>query len=393
MPGWLRYLLFLSVVIAVYGGAHYYVYRRFLTALGPLPPTWLWATRIFLIAMVAGFFLMRFLRGGSHNGVVVALHWLLVLWVGFIFYVFLLALAAHLVAVVTDLSGFGEWSLAGLRPGEVAVIAVLAGALVASVCAFHTARGTPETTELVIPVKRLPDELNGFSIVQVSDLHLGLVNGQARLRRIVEHVNALDPDLIVIPGDLGDEDAADLDGTTPLLSNLRARHGVLAVTGNHDYYAGVEEVVRRGEEAGVRYLRNAHVDVAGGLLVYGIEDPTAERMGTPRPKLEDVVGPEARTKPAILLCHQPVGLDEARALGIDLMLSGHTHRGQLWPFHLFVRLFHDRISGLYEDGPCRLYVSRGVGTWGPPMRLGSAPEVVRIRLRAAPGAAEGSNVP
>ncbi|MCY3024291.1 MAG: metallophosphoesterase [Planctomycetota bacterium] len=405
MPRWVQVLILLSIVVPVYGGMHYYVYRRFLTAAGPLPPTWLWFTRVFLTAMMAGFFLVRFFRGASPHAAMVALYWLFAVWLGFLFYVFVLTLAAHLTAAAARVCGYSTWAFLGSRPGLTALAVVVAMALVVAGYGFREARGAPRTTELEVPVKNLPSGMDGFSIVQFCDLHNGLVVGESQLRRIVERINALDPDLVVITGDLADESASDFGDVAPLLGELRARHGVLAVTGNHDYYAGAENVVRHAEAAGVRFLRNEQVSIGNGssgrtpmppdnegLLVYGMEDPTARSLGGPWRPLEEVIGPEARTRPAILLRHQQIGLSQARALGLDLVLSGHTHGGQLWPFGLVVGLFQRHVHGLYQADNCRLYVSSGAGTWGPPMRVGAPPEIVRIRLRAAlvDGAATGT---
>jgi predicted MPP superfamily phosphohydrolase len=240
------------------------------------------------------------------------------------------------------------------------------------------------TTEVTIPVRGLDSSLEGLTLVQLSDLHLGMIVGVGRLERIVERVRELNADLVVITGDLVDEDASGLDWMIEPLRRLRSRHGVLAVTGNHEFYTGVSQVERLAAAASIRFLRNEGVTVADGLVVYGMDDPQAAFWGGSRVALEDVVGPKARGSAAILLHHQPIGFERATSMGVDLMLSGHTHAGQLWPIPWISRLLYPWKHGHHVLGTSHMYVSAGVGTWGPPMRVGAPPEIVRITLVRAP---------
>ncbi len=157
---------------------------------------------------------------------------------------------------------------------------------------------------------------------------------------------------------------------------------MLAVTGNHDFFAGIDSVVRCASAGGVHFLRNEMLTVAGAIDVYGVDDPLAARLqgGSP-PRFEQVIGSETRQRPSILLCHQPLGYPRLAEMGVGLILSGHTHGGQLWPIAWLSRRFYPYYAGHYQIGASHFYVSRGTGTWGPPMRLGAPPEIVHLHLR------------
>lgn len=384
MSRWLILGVILLVVSAILGGAHFYVYSRLGKALGGLRGGTLWGVRCAGLALALSFPLTHLLLRDATGRVAYALGWLAAVWLGLFLYILLSTILldaglsiARLVGVAPHLDPHRN-----IQAGRAAVIAVAAIALGIGGWGIYQARFGIATTAIEARMKNLPPELDRFSIVQISDLHIGAIIGAGRLRAIVDRVNALDPDLIVITGDLADEDAADLANLAPELRRFRARHGVLAVAGNHDAMAGLEEVVAAAAAGGVRFLRNERIVIAGGLSAYGIDDPAAARgPGGSMAAFDAVIGPEAREVPSILLYHRPILPAVASGLGIDLMLSGHTHRGQMWPLSYISRLFFPYQAGAYTVGETLLYVSRGVGTWGPPMRVASPPEIVQITLR------------
>jgi predicted MPP superfamily phosphohydrolase len=226
--------------------------------------------------------------------------------------------------------------------------------------------------------------MNGFRIVQVSDVHIGETIGPEHLGRIVDVVNGLDADLVVITGDVTDEHNGG-DGTLlRLLAGMKSRNGVFVSTGNHEVYSGGVGTVSALEATGMKVLRQAHVVVGGSLVVAGVDDPTF--LGG-RDKLPEAMATSLNGRPVglpvVLLSHQPLALQAAADLGVGLMLSGHTHGGQIPPFQLLNRIAYRYISGLHRIGDMFLYVSRGAGYWGPPVRLFADPEVVLIRLGPA----------
>ena len=383
MPRWLQFLIFISIMLTVYGGAHYYLYHRLLAAIGPPSVTALWALRGAAVALALSFPLARFVVGAGLNAVTVAFEWCAVLWMGAFIYLFFFSLAAHLGGVILGVAG--AWPALphrlGIDPGRAAIALVAVPAMALTLFGVYRAACAAERTDLEVRVKNLPSALDGYVIVQISDVHIGVIVGYRRLSWIVGQVNALKPDLVVITGDLADENAAHLERLAGVLRDFKARDGVLAVTGNHEFYAGVDAVVRNAAAGGVRYLRNEKATVAGAIDVYGIDDPTVTSTGASVVPFDRVIGPEAKERPSILLYHQPRGFEKAAALGIDLMLSGHTHGGQLWPIYHITKLIYAHASGRFDVDGMTHYVSRGIGTWGPPLRVDSPPEVVKITLR------------
>jgi hypothetical protein len=383
MPRWLQFALFISVFLSIYAVFHFYLYTRIVAMLGLTAPRALWTLRIFIIVMIFSFVLSRMLLSWQLNWLSRAAYWAACLWMGFALYIMLCAAVAHLftgVLMVTGLWNRLETAL-GFSPGRLLFVAVTAVALALSAAAVREARGDFKITRLDVPVKNAAPELDGFTIVQISDIHLGVLVGEEQCRKIVDAVNAEHPDLLLITGDLVDENADRLLALADPLRRVNARYGMFAVTGNHEYYAGAPQVIKHAATLGIRFLQNEKIVFPNGLILYGLNDPTAARMNLPVASFEQVIGPEAQTAPAVLMWHQPVRYEQIAALGVDLTLSGHTHHGQMWPLSYVSAQFYPHQHGLYTIGASRFYVSGGLGTWGPPMRLASPPEMVVVKLR------------
>ncbi|MCO4762426.1 MAG: metallophosphoesterase [Myxococcales bacterium] len=262
-----------------------------------------------------------------------------------------------------------------------------AGALLAGSAALHSATRDPKVQRVEVTLDRLPKELDGFKIVQISDLHVSATIKRPYVERVVAMANELAPDLVALTGDL-------MDGSVPLLrddmapiGDLKSTHGSYFCTGNHEYYSGVEPWLVELRRLGVRVLRNERVGVVG-LDVAGIDDAQAARFGGDHgPDLKKALAGRNPERPVVLLAHQPKAIDEATEMGVDLVLSGHTHGGQIWPFGFLVRLAQPYVAGLHTHRlggrATQIYVSRGTGYWGPPMRLGAPHELTLITLRSA----------
>lgn len=264
---------------------------------------------------------------------------------------------------------------------------VLSVAAVATPVGLYEARRTPRVVEVEVPIKGLPKGLEGFRIVQLSDIHVGPTIRGDKVREIVAVANGLAPDLVVITGDLVDGFVQRLSRDVAPLGELRARHGTWFCTGNHEYYWDAPAWCRYLEGIGIGVLQNRHTIVAhegGRLLLAGCNDYSTLRRGGPEasnPKgaLEGAGAHDVR----ILLAHQPKSIHAAVEAGYDLQLSGHTHGGQFWPWNMVVGLVHPFSVGLGKFGERTwIYVSRGTGYWGPPMRLGAPSEITLIRLVA-----------
>ncbi len=374
-------LPFLSVALALTTGIHYYLWARLIR--DTAPP--LLVQRLGLLALVAlalSFPLtMIFLRRANLG----ALPWIAFGWMGVMF--FLLCATA-----VTDLVYLAAHSVGAVDPERRTVLRrMLAG--VASVVAFSAAgvaltealRRT-RVVEVTVPLKRLPRALDGFTIVQMSDIHVGPTIGRPFIEGLVARVNTLSADLVAITGDLVDGSVERIGHAVSPLAGLQSRHGTFFVTGNHEYYSGAEAWVEALSGMNVRVLRNERVVIehAGASFdLAGVDDWKSEGLAPGHgADLARALTGYDRSRELVLLAHQPRQATEAAALGVGLQLSGHTHGGQLWPFNYLVRLQHRFVAGLEKLDELFIYVSRGTGYWGPPMRLGAPAEITRITLRA-----------
>jgi uncharacterized protein len=251
-----------------------------------------------------------------------------------------------------------------------------------------SALGPPKIIPVTVPLRRLPGELDGLRIAVVSDIHLGPMRGRAHTDRIVRMINEQHADVVTIVGDLVDGTVDELGEAAAPLRDLVSTHGSFFVTGNHEYYAGVTPWLRELARLGVRPLVNERVEIRVGdavLDLAGVNDLTAEDSGAEGPDYDRALGSRDPNRPVVLLAHQPVQVHEAARRGVDLQLSGHTHGGQMFPLHGLVRLQQPVISGLHRFGGTRLFVTRGAGFWGPPVRIGAPPEIAIVRLTRGPG--------
>jgi uncharacterized protein len=249
----------------------------------------------------------------------------------------------------------------------------------------------PRLVEINIPIANLPKALQGFSIAQISDLHVGSTIKRGFVERIVGRVNRLDADLIAITGDLVDGSVRDLSSHTAPLAGLAAPHGVYFVTGNHEYYSGEQAWTAELRRLGLTVLKNQHVILTHGgasLLLAGVTDFSAHHFdpaqrSDPAAALQGAPMNTGARILKILLAHQPSSAPAAADAGFDVQISGHTHGGQLWPWNLFVRYFQPFTAGLHRLKNLSVYVSRGTGYWGPPNRFIVPGEITRIRLVSA----------
>ncbi len=271
-------------------------------------------------------------------------------------------------------------------------LAVTAGvaALGTAGTGVYLANSAPVVRRVPVTLPRLDPALDGLRIVTFSDGHLSATYGGRRFERLVETVNAQRPDVVAIVGDLVDGEVDELRGEAAPLADLVSEQGVFFVTGNHEYFVDTEAWLRHLPTLGVDVLRNERVPITRGGASFdlaGIDDRTALSSGVPGhgADLDAALDGRDDATPVVLLAHQPVQVEQARAAGVDLQLSGHTHGGQLWPFDYAIRLDQPAVEGLSRHGDTQLYVTAGAGYWGPPMRVGARPEVTVVELRA-PGA-------
>jgi predicted MPP superfamily phosphohydrolase len=379
-------LFIASVASALLFGMHYYIAKRLVLDPGVAEP---W--RGVLLAALAGLglcivaqpFAERLIRPPASR----IISWPACLWMGF---AFLLLVLLGFSDALLWLAGGAALAAAevgrGAEPAAaVRALLVVAAAVVAGSVGLRSALRPPRLRRVEIALERWPAALDGFRIVQLSDLHLGPILGRAFAEQLVARANALAPDLVAVTGDLVDGGVHQLADEVAPLAGLRARHGVYFVTGNHDHYSGARSWCEKAGELGMVVLRNRRVEIADGAAVFdlvGVDDYRGSHIAqTGGEDLGTALDGRDRARPAVLLAHDPSTFKRASTMGIDLQISGHTHGGQIWPFGMLVRLAIPFVAGRYRRNGSELYVSRGTGFWGPPMRLLAPAEISEIVLR------------
>jgi predicted MPP superfamily phosphohydrolase len=374
------------LALAFLGSVHAYLIRRLVLDPGLPEP---WRTGLAALALGLGVTLVaqpiaeRWIRPPASR----AIAWPASLWMGFAFLMLLQLLATDLllwaagpVARAAAPGGDPAGQASAWRAALVAGVALTAGSL-----GIREALRPPRLRRLEIRLARWPAPLDGFRIVQISDIHIGPILGRHFARELTERVNALSPDLVAVTGDLVDGAVRQLADEVAPFAGLRARHGAFFVTGNHDHYSGVRDWDRKARELGLRVLRNERCEIRDRGAVFdlaGVDDHRGDLFGSGGEDLDAALAGREAGRPCILLAHDPSTFKRASQLGIDLQLSGHTHGGQIWPFGWFVRLAVPWVEGHHRRGGAELYVSRGTGFWGPPMRLLAPAEITEITLRA-----------
>ena len=381
-------MLFLTVVVVIGGGAHWYFYQRLVIdpALSGVARTAAVALLIGLaVAMIVQPMFERLARPGRLLRTVSVVAYT---WMGAAFYLLLgLGLTDGMATLMGALDTEPAWSEQVWSGARAAVVLVAVAVLVG--LALREVQRGPRLERVEVALRGWPDALDGYRVVQITDIHIGPILGAAFARELVERVTALSPDLIAVTGDLVDGSAARLRDEVAPFGDLSAPDGAWFVTGNHDFMSNAGRWSQRVAELGIRPLRNAHAVItprrgSDSFVLAGVDDHQG-RLFAPG-EGEDVPAALAGVPPGlpiILLAHDPLTFKTAAGHDVGLQLSGHTHGGQLWPFVFLVRLVIPFVAGLYERNGSQLYVSRGTGFWGPPMRLGAPPEITEITVRPA----------
>jgi predicted MPP superfamily phosphohydrolase len=292
------------------------------------------------------------------------------------------------LTLLRDLALLLAWPFGSAALNVQSALAVPLLATLFMAIGVFNARRTAHVRDVEVPLANLPPALHGFTIAQISDIHVGPTIKRPYLQRIVDAVNALQADAVAVTGDLVDGRVADLAPDVAPLQQLRSRHGTFFVTGNHEYYSGADEWVAELQRLGVQVLMNRHVVLrhdGASVVMAGVADTSAhhfdpQQRSDPQRALH---GAPADAGVRVLLAHQPRSADAAAQAGFDVQLSGHTHGGQYWPWNLFVRLQQPYTAGLHRLRQLWIYVSRGTGYWGPPVRFGAPSEITRLRFVAA----------
>ncbi|MBW2304788.1 MAG: metallophosphoesterase [Deltaproteobacteria bacterium] len=378
----MRWIVIILVFAALFGSVHFYAYLKVKSALDMGKGASL-TLALFMGLMVFSPVIVRILeRMGMETGPKL-LAWLGYTWMGFLFLFFCTSVLLDLWRLIAWVGhGFfqydhGWWTLSPKGSFFWALAVSIPVGLYA-----HYEAAAIRTERVTIQSPKIPAHLDRLRIVQVSDIHLGLMVRERRLKRILGKVMSANPDILVSTGDLLDGQVDDISNMIDMFGRVPARYGKFAVLGNHEYYAGVERSIAFTEKAGFKVLRDKTVVIPGMICIAGADDPARRQFGLKGEVVseEDLLSRVPGGCFTVLLKHRP-SVNQASIGLFDLQLSGHTHKGQIFPFSLIVKLFYPIDAGFIPlSNGSFLYVSRGAGTWGPMMRFLAPPEVSVIDL-------------
>ena len=374
-------LIFFGIVFSVYGLINFYFLRRGLSVIPETYKTIFLVSGIFVvISYIAG----RFLENVWASILSKTLIWIGSFWIAFMFYFFLSLVVIDLFRLINlFVPFFPAFITHNIEKAKHLTALVVFILVTVSVIGGYINTKTFVTKTYKINIHKKATGLKSLNIVMASDIHLGTILGKSFLTKLKNQINRLNPDIILLAGDIIDEDLAAVikNNVGEELIQLKSKYGVYAITGNHEYIGGVEDAYKYLIAHGVNVLRDRYEKIDDSFYVVGREDRSIRQFaGRQRKELKDIMTGIDKSFPVIMMDHQPFGLNEAQENGIDLQLSGHTHNGQLWPLNFIIEKIYDLGWGYRINGTTHYYVSCGVGGWGPPVRTGSRPEIINIKL-------------
>ncbi|GBD87831.1 putative metallophosphoesterase [bacterium BMS3Abin03] len=379
-----NFIIFFSIVLTINYSINYYIIIRGLDVL-PINSSFRTFFVIAVLFFASAYIIGRVIELIAVNPFSTLLIWIGAFWMAIMVYIFLQLVAIDLLRALNFFTGFFPAFIKSnyQQTKEVTALVVLAVTFITVFFGFiNTLFPVIKNYEFNIAKQR--GKLNELNIVMVSDIHLGTINGNKFLSNVVDKINALEPDIILIPGDIIDEDIASVieNNVGDELKRLDAKYGIYAVTGNHEYIGGVAAAKKYLHEHNINLLNDEARLIDNSFYIAGREDLSIKQFtGSRRKPLSEIVKDVDKSYPVILLDHQPFKLNQAVENGIDLQLSGHTHHGQLWPFNFITQAVYELSYGYKQKGSSHFYVSCGVGGWGPPVRTGSRPEIVKIFIK------------
>lgn len=377
-PSMLRF--FLLIGLPVIGGSHWYFVERLVVAPG-FPAIGAWILGLLgLLVLVVGF-----ARGRLPAAIAPAATVASSVWLGTGFLLLLVLGASDLLLGLLDFVVPDVQAATGpILDSRAHAIGVLTVTGLVVVSGALSAFRPPPIRRHEVVIGRWPEALDGYRIVQLSDVHIGLLLRRDFAEGVVRRVNEAKADLVVLTGDVVDGSVARLASEVAPFGDLTARDGVFFVTGNHEYFSRADPWVEHFESLGLTALRNRRVPIGAdgaGFDLVGVDDHLARYFGADGEDLDRAFEGRDPSRPCVLLAHNPIVFDRAAGRGVDLQLSGHTHGGQIWPFGYVVRFACPYLAGPYRKGESQLYVSRGTGFWGPPLRFLAPAEITEIVVR------------
>ena len=375
-----RFIIFFSIILSIYTLINYYIFRAGWTVIPEESHYRVYYSILFFVISIS-FIAGRILERKAPSVFSETLTWIGSFWLAWMLYLLVIIVIGDILAFgnsifhfLPDISVSSRYYIAGFVTALTLLIIILG----------HINARFPRIKKLQLILSKNIPEFEPLNIVVASDIHLGTIIGKSRLDHIVGKINRLNPDLVLLPGDVVDEDVAPVikENLGESLLKIKSRFGVISITGNHEFIGGVEAAVQYLRDHGITVLRDSTIKIDERFYVVGRDDRSVNRFnGHRRKSLDELMTGLDQKLPVILMDHQPFALDEAVSSGIDLQLSGHTHHGQLWPLNFITKKVFELSWGYKQKGNTHIYVSSGVGTWGPPVRMGNRPEIVQIELR------------
>ncbi|MGK9369112.1 metallophosphoesterase [Melioribacter sp. Ez-97] len=374
-------ILFFGIVFAVYGLLNYYIIRRLLSV---VPEQYKGIALVLSLFVVLSYFAGRVLENYWISYLSDFLVWVGSFWIAIMFYSFLALLVVDLIRLINWAVPFLPDALFKNPLKTRQYVAMIVSVFViVMVGGGHITTRMIQIKKYALNIDKRAGNLKSLKIAMASDLHLGTINGSKFAYKVVDRINKLNPDIILFAGDIIDEDIEPVlrDNVGEALNKLKAKYGVFGITGNHEYIGGVNKAVEYLNNHNIKMIRDAYVLIDDSFYVVGRDDRASSRFSDyKRKSLEEIMSGVNKELPVIMMDHQPFNLEEAMNNGVDLQLSGHTHNGQLWPLNYILKKIYELPWGYKIKGNTHYYVSCGVGGWGPPVRTGSAPEIVQIEL-------------
>jgi predicted MPP superfamily phosphohydrolase len=379
----LQFIVFISIVLSIYFSVNYYIYIRGLQAFS-VTPEWKSVYKIVFWTVVSSFIVGEILEHTSSSAFGEWVYRVGAFWTAFMLYLFIAVVLIDMIRIIDKLVPI----IPLIIKQDPAKYRFIAGITVFSIVSVIVIIGHLNTLrtkihEISLHIPKTAHSNPGMKILMASDIHFGALIGDRREHKLVEIIKSQKPDLVLLCGDIIDGDIA------PALRKNLGRHlqdinppmGMYAIPGNHEYIGGIHKTIPYLESINIKILRDEIISLPNGVQIVGRDDKDANRIGVSRRKtLSELTSQLDKSKPVIVMNHQPYNLDEAVENGVDLHLSGHTHHGQMWPLNYITSAIFEKSRGYLKKGETHCYISSGFGTWGPSVRIGNTPEVVVFNI-------------
>jgi uncharacterized protein len=378
-----EFLIFISIVLISYLSVNYYIFTRGSQSLSSLPylkPYYYILFGILFFSYIINVILSRVYPSSFCT----AFAWIGSFWLGAMLYFFLAILLIDILRMINHfIPFFPAFITENFEKAKLLTAGVVVSLVGIILLSGYINASNPKLNKLNIEINKNADGIKKLKIVAASDIHIGNIIKNSYVEKLVNRINELQPDIVLFPGDILDEEVEPVlkyKSGVPL-KNIKSKYGVYAITGNHEYIGGIDNTAPYIESLGIKLLRDEYILIDSLFYIIGREDRSGKNFrGKIRKSLADIVNGIDKSKPMILMDHQPFQLAEAEINSIDFQLSGHTHHGQLFPFNFITEKIYELSWGYMKKGNTQYYVSSGYGTWGPPVRTGNTPELLLINV-------------